>query len=613
MKRIIEFLESPLMVVIGGVALASSFILVLKEIQTAFDPAWIAIVICGLPIYFSALKKLFIGKKISSPLLISIAMTACIFIGEVFAAGEVAFIMAIGEMLEDFAVNRSRRGISKLISLAPDKARRINNQNLEEIPAKEIVEGDIVRVLPGEKITVDGVIISGSTSVDESVITGESLPRDKTLGDKVFCGTINCNGSVDVRAEKSGKDTSIEKMIKLVSEAENKKAPSQRIADKWASWLVPAALLTAVITWLITGDLQRGVTVLVVFCPCSLVLATPVSIIAGIGQAAKKGVLIKSGQALETLSEVSFMTFDKTGTITLGKPSVSDVIGFEGFSSDEVLQITASVENFSQHPLAKAVVKACKAELLHAETFLSVSGKGVSAVVDGKKILCGTMDFLMENSVQLTENQIDKVNAYSMQGKAVILTSISGKAAGIISLSDTLRPQAQTVISELKTFGVEPMILTGDNQQAAEYMALKVGVKKVYAGLLPEGKVSKIQEIQSGKGVVCMIGDGVNDAPALKTSDVSVAMGAIGSDVAIESADIALMGDDISKLPYLKRLSRAVVRSIRFNISLSMTINFIAVTLSVLGLLNPVLGALVHNAGSIIVVLNAALLYDRKI
>lgn len=263
--------------------------------------------------------------------------------------------------------------------------------------------------------------------------------------------------------------------------------------------------------------------------------------------------------------------------------------------------------------MALAVVKACNAELLPAENFLSVSGKGVSALVGGKKILCGTRNFLMENSVQLTENQIDKANAFSEQGKAVIWISISGKVAGVISLSDTLRSQAQTVISELKTVGVEPMILTGDNPQAAEYMASKVGVKKVYAGLLPEGKVSKIQEIQSGKGVVCMIGDGVNDAPALKTSDVSVAMGAIGSDVAIESADIALMGDDISKLPYLKRLSKAVVRSIRFNISLSMTINFIAVTLSVLGLLNPVLGALVHNAGSIIVVLNAALLYDRKI
>lgn len=615
MKRITEFLESKPMIIISGIALIASFVLMLNQKTLPLDPAWIAIIVCGLPIYISALKKLFIKKKISSSLLISIAITACIIIGEVFAAAEVAFIMAIGELLEDFAVDRSKRGISKLINLAPDRAKIINQDGTEtSISAKDIKQGDVVRVLPGEKISVDGVIINGNTSIDQSIITGESLPIDKKTGDNVFCGTINCYGSIDIRATKDGKDTSLEKMIKMVSEAEDKKAPTQRIVDKWAEWLVPAALLIAIATFLITGDIQRGVTVLVVFCPCALVLATPVSIIAGIGQATKYGVLIKSGEALEIMGKVNHITLDKTGTLTQGKPTVNDIISIDdNFSSNDILFLTASAEKKSEHPLAKAIVEKCEKTADNLQNFSMSAGKGVEAIINNKKVLCGKQDFLIANGVDIANKDKELINKYTSQGKAVVLTAVDNIFVGFITLSDQLKPQAADVIQQLKDNGAQPVILTGDNQNTAQYIAQKLGINKVLANLLPEGKVSAIKNLQQQGGIVCMVGDGVNDAPALKTANVSIAMAAIGSDIAVESASIALTNDDISRLPYIKKLSNAVIKSIKLNITLSMVINFIAVTLSVLGCLNPVAGALIHNAGSILVVLNAALLYDRKI
>lgn len=603
------------MTIVGGVALAASLVIMLTQTQTPLDPAWITVVICGLPLYYSALKKLFIKKKISSALLISIALTACIYIGEVFAAGEVAFIMAIGEMLEDYAVNRSKRGLSKLINLTPDTARLIDeNGNEKNINAKDIKPNDVVRVLPGEKITVDGVIINGKTSIDQSIITGESLPADKKTGDNVFCGTLNCYGSVDICAQKAGKDTSLEKMIKMVKEAEDKKAPTQRIIDKWAEWLVPVALLIAIITYAITGNIERGVTVLVVFCPCALVLATPVSIIAGIGQAAKNGVLIKSGEALETMGKVNRITFDKTGTITKGQPVVCDVLGFSNqTNSEKLLRIAASAEKKSEHPLAKAIVDACKEDLLSSENFSMQAGKGVSAIVDGDNIICGKYDFLLENGIKISQEQKEITDNFTQQGKAIIFVAINNQAAGVITLSDTIKPEAKNVMQQLKDSGIQPVILTGDNPKSANYIASMLDINDVRANLLPEDKVSAIKQMQDSKNIVCMVGDGINDAPALKTADVSVAMGAAGSDIAIESANIALMSDNIANLPYIKKLSNATIKSIKTNITLSMVINIVAVALSIIGCLNPVVGALIHNAGSVLVVLNAALLYDRKI
>ncbi|MCD8210052.1 MAG: cation-translocating P-type ATPase [Prevotella sp.] len=616
-----KLFESLKMTILSGIALFISLIFLLFDIKVKFDPAWITIIISGLPLLYLAIVRLIFQRWISSALLICIAMIACIYIGQLFAAGEVAFIMAIGELLEDYTVKRAKRGISNLISIAPDKGRIIKKNGdveLEEVvDIEKVQKGDILRVIPGERIPVDGEIIGGSTSVDQSIMTGESLPIDKTLGEKVFCGTLNCYGSIDIKAEKVGEDSSLQKMINLVKEAEEKKAPTQRIVDKWATWLVPIALLIAIIAYIFIGDLVRSVTVLVVFCPCALALATPVSIVAGIGQATKFGILIKSGEALEQMGKVTAITLDKTGTLTLGTLSLTNVKSFSSSIDEEkVLLLSASCEARSEHPIGKAIIKHLESKnlsLLKVDDFKMYPGSGVSATIDNKRILCGKSKFLEENGIKLDDRVNNELEELRNEGKALVLVASGNECIGVLALSDKLRPKAKEVINELNLMGVETVMLTGDNAKAAKVFAQELGIKSVRSELLPEDKVNQITSLQKEGKKVCMIGDGVNDAPALKIADVGVAMGSMGSDIAIDSADIALMGDDITQIPYIKRLSNAVIKSIKLNITLSMIINFIAITLSLLGLLGPVSGALVHNAGSVLVVLNAALLYDRKI
>ena len=389
-----------------------------------------------------------------------------------------------------------------------------------------------------------------------------------------------------------------------------------RIADRVASWLVPIAMLVAVIAGIATQNIVRAVTVLVVFCPCALVLATPTAIMAAIGQATKYGVIIKSGEALEKMGKVDTIAFDKTGTLTYGKLEVSDVLSFApDLDEEKLLCLAASAEAKSEHPLGKAIVAYAKKRALplsESAAFQMTSGKGISAEVDGYQLLCGNEKYLQECGVSVTANADAALEKLRLQGKASILVAVNGQCVGVIALSDVLRPEAAAIVQKLAAMQTNTVLLTGDNQKTADYFAAQVGIREVYADLLPEDKVGNIAALQQRDRNVCMIGDGVNDAPALKTASVGVAMGSMGSDIAVEAADIALMSDDISKIPYLKRLSNATVKTIKLSITLSMCINFLAVTLSVLGLLNPTTGALVHNAGSCFVVLIAALLYDRK-
>lgn len=452
--------------------------------------------------------------------------------------------------------------------------------------------------------------------MDQSIMTGESIPVDKGLGDDVFCGTINRFGAIDIRATKVGEDSSLQKLIRMVQEAENKKAPMQRIADKCASWLVPVALLIAIVTWVVTKDIVRAVTVLVVFCPCALVLATPTAIMAAIGQATKHGVIIKSGEALEKMGKVDTIAFDKTGTLTYGKLEVSDIISFDTtISEQELLALTASAEAKSEHPLGKAIVSCAKengVNLTDSAGFKMISGKGIYAEIAERTLYCGNEAFIQENGIALTEEMEAALERLRTQGKASVLVAEKGSCIGILALSDVLRPEAGSMVKKLTAMHTGIVLLTGDNKKTADYFAKQVGISTICAELLPEHKVEHIIKLQESGKTVCMIGDGVNDAPALKSASVGVAMGSMGSDIAVEAADIALMSDDISKLPYLKRLSNATVKTIKFSITLSMCINFLAVTLSVIGILTPTTGALVHNAGSCFVVLIAALLYDRK-
>ena len=619
LKRINDVLAGLPMTIIGGVLLVFSFVLPRVDVSLPIDPAWGTVVISGIPLLYLAVWRIIYNpgiSKISSALLITIAMFAAIAIGDLFAAGEVAFIMAIGALLEDATTNRAKKGLKKLISLAPTQGRRIRNGKEEMIPAEKIVKGDMLRILPGETVSVDGVIVSGETSVDQSIMTGESLPVDKAVGDTVFCGTINRFGAIDIRATKVGEDSSLQKLIRMVQEAEDKKAPMARIADRVASWLVSVAMLVAVIAGIATQDIVRAVTVLVVFCPCALVLATPTAIMAAIGQATKHGVIIKSGEALEKMGKVDTIAFDKTGTLTYGKLEVSDVLSFSPeLSKDKLLYLAASAEAKSEHPLGKAIVAYAKKldlPLSESAAFQMTSGKGISAEVDGYQLLCGNEKYLHECGVSVTANADAALEKLRLQGKASILVAVNGQCVGVIALSDVLRPEAAAMVQKLTAMQTNTVLLTGDNQKTADYFAAQVGIREVYADLLPEDKVGNIAALQQRDRNVCMSGDGVNDAPALKTASVGVAMGSMGSDIAVEAADIALMSDDISKIPYLKRLSNATVKTIKLSITLSMCINFLAVTLSVLGLLNPTTGALVHNAGSCFVVLIAALLYDRK-
>ena len=613
--EIIDFLFGLKMTIISGIFLLIAVIFMILGIDTPvyLNPAWGTVIISGIPMLLLAMTRLIREKWISSALLIAIAMVASLFIGEIFAAGEVAWIMALGALLEDWTVERAKKGLRNLINLTPQTGRRIVDGKEEVISVDEIKIGDTLRILPGESVPVDGEIINGTSSIDQSIMTGESLPIDKEVGDEVFCGTMNMYGAIDIKATSLGENSSLQKLIDLVKAADEKQAPTQRIADKWATWLVPVALIIAIAAWLITGNIERGVTVLVVFCPCALILATPTAIMAAIGQATKYGVLIKSGEALETLGGLNTLVFDKTGTLTYGNLEVSDIISLnEDLSDLDLLKLTASCEKLSEHPLAKAIVNnanEAEIDIEEPKDFKMYPGKGVTCVNSYGKIYAGNSKFLSENDIDVNvDAQLDKLKH---EGKASIIVALDGKVAGLIGLSDVIREDSKGMIESLHDLGTETILLTGDNTETANYFASKVGIGKVYGNLLPQEKLDWIEKLKSEGKKVCMIGDGVNDAPALKTADVSVAMGSVGSDVAIEAADIALLGDDIGKIPYLKKLSNSTLFTIKANIAISMSINALAIVCSVLGLLNPVTGAIVHNAGSCLVVLNAALLYDR--
>ena len=616
-KKTSDFLAGWPMTIIGGVFLLASFIIPRAGYPAGEYLAWGCVIICGIPLLYLSVWRLIHNKgisKISSALLISMAMIAAVLIGDLFAAGEVAFIMEIGALLEDMTTERAKKGLKQLVALVPASGRILRDGKEISVPLEEIREGDILRIFPGETIPADGTILAGETSVDQSVMTGESLPIDKTVGDDVYSGTVNRFGSVDIRVSKTGEDSSLQKLIRLVTEAEEKQAPTQRIADIWASWLVPFALCIAAAAWLITGDIVRGVTVLVVFCPCALVLATPTAVMAAIGQATKYGVIIKSGEALEKMGKVNTIAFDKTGTLTYGRLAVSDIIPFENISDRELLSLAASCEARSEHPLGKAIVKRAADDSVpyqEAEAFKMSAGKGISASISGQNYYLGNEKYLAENGISAAQKYEAVLERLQSEGKASVIVAAEGRIIGIIALSDELRPESADMVRQLSSMGTRTVLLTGDNSKTASYFADKVGITEIHSDLLPEDKVDHILQLKQAGGV-CMIGDGVNDAPALKTADVGAAMGAMGSDIAVEAADVALMTDDVSKIPYLKWLGSTTVRTIKGAITLSMCINFAAVTLSVLGILSPTTGALVHNAGSCLVVFLAALLYDRK-
>ena len=582
-----------------------------------FDMAWAAIILCGVPIIIEAVIGLVTAFDIKADVLVSIALVASVIIGEDFAAGEVAFIMQLGALLEDLTVEKARAGIQKLVHLTPRTARRISGTSEEIIPAEDVLVGDLLRVLPGEAIPVDGVIISGETSVDQAVMTGESLPVDKGPGDEVSSGTVNQFGAFEMKASRVGEDSSIQRMIRLVQSADAGKAKIVSLADRWATWIVVTALTAAVLTWLISGEIIRAVTILVVFCPCALVLATPTAIMAAIGNATKHGFLVREGDALERLASVKRITFDKTGTLTCGTPQVTAVASYlKDVSWNDLYTYAASAELNSEHPLGKAIIHSYKEEMKKTpaapDSFNMLPGRGVHAITDGHDILAGNPELFAENNISLSEEMTGKAGIFLKKGCTVIYLAVDNRSAGFIALSDTLRQNAADTIAAVKACGVTPVLLTGDHENAAGHIARQLHISELHANCLPEDKLNRIDSYEQQKQPVCMIGDGINDAPALKKACVGIAMGKIGSDIAVDAADIALVNDDIRELPHLLRLAKRMMTTIRLNLTFSMTLNFAAIILAITGILNPVVGALVHNAGSVLVIINSALLLGWK-
>ena len=621
MKRVLEKLKQlselggvkkdAALLVISGAAVVCS----LLGIQLLpFDMAWIAIVLCGVPILLEALTGLVTSFDIKADVLVSMALVASVCIGEIFAAGEVAFIMQLGGLLEELTVARARAGIEKLVHLTPQTARVLRGGEEEMVPAEAVKVGERLRVLPGESIPVDGIILSGQTSINQAVMTGESLPVDKGVGDTVSSGTVNQFGAFEMEATKVGEDSTIQRMIRLVQSADAGKAKIVGVADRWATWIVVIALSAAALTWILTGQMIRAVTILVVFCPCALVLATPTAIMAAIGNATRHGFLVREGDALERLAKVRVVAFDKTGTLTCGTPEVVAAESAGGpFDQAEVYSLAASAEQLSEHPLGKAIVSGYKktgAELTDAESFQMLPGRGVCATVAGKAVLAGNAVLLQECGVEIGDTSVSE--AYIRQGCTIVYVAAEGKYAGFLALSDTLRKESFATIRALHALDAEPVLLTGDHENAARTIANKLHISNVRASCLPEDKLRYIEEFQNHNKTVCMIGDGINDAPALKKADVGIAMGGVGSDIAVDAADIALVDDEVKELPHLVALSRRMMTTIKLNMTFSMTLNFIAIVLAITGILNPVIGALVHNAGSVLVIVNSALLLKWK-
>lgn len=580
---------------------------------------WIAIIFCGIPIFKEAAIGLYTEFDIKADVLVTIAIISSILIGELFAAGVIAVIMAIGGYLEEYTVSKTRAGIEKLVDLTPRKGRLIENYNKSneserEISADLIEVGDILKVVPGETVPVDGMIISGETSIDQSVLTGESILVDKLEGDEVFSGTINLYGSFVMKAIKKGEDSSLQRLIKLVESSNPNDAEIVKTADKWATLIVVIAFICAVLALVFTGEIIRAVTVLVVFCPCALVLATPTAIMASIGNLSKRGILVKEGITIEKLAKVDRVVFDKTGTLTYGKPTLTDVIVYDEETEEkELIHLLASLENLSEHPLAKAIVKYYMDNyddsLLKLSDFEMIIAKGVKANLKGSNICAGNLEFFKSLGIDIPEEFIEEIVSPSLEkGATAIYIAKDSRFLGCALLSDVLRKDASDLVVQLRRLKVVSTLLTGDNKQAAEYIAKEADIVDYQYNCLPEDKISTIKKFQSLKLNVAMIGDGINDAPSLRQANVGISMGGVGSDISIEASDVCLVSDDIKYVPHLLALSRKTIRTINRGIAFALILNILATVLAMYGMIGPIEGAFVHNIGSVIVIIYSSLL-----
>jgi len=572
---------------------------------TAFAIA--SLILGGYPIVKSAVKALFI-PDLNVDTLVSIAALAAVSVGAYQEAATVIFIMLLGEFLEHLTVGKTRKAIASLIQLSPKTAWVRREDKEVQVPIEEVKTKEVVIVKPGERVPVDGKIISGFGSINQSMLTGESIPVERGVGDRVYCGTINESGSCEIEATQVAEDTKLAQIKRLILEAQAEKSPIQRVMDRFARYFIPAILLIAFATFLITGDPIRAITILIVACPCALVLGTPTAVVAAIGNAARQGILIKGGVFLEQMGRLKTLLMDKTGTLTHGRPKVVEIKALDGMDEKEVLYWAAIAEKRSEHPLARAIQERAEETGLHIphpESFENFRGKGVRVQWDSKRIIVGSSEMLKGEGIEIPESVKALLKLKESQGMTSLLITLDNRLLGILSIADTLREGAKEAIEKIRKQGVsEIWMLTGDSDQVADRIGKELGIR-YEAKLLPEDKVLRVKEWKKQGQVVAMVGDGVNDAPALAAADIGIAMGAVGTDVAIETADIALMADELEKIPTVIRLSRKALRVIKENLIFALVFNTVLVILSAQGWVTMILGAVMHQASSLLVILSS--------
>lgn len=565
--------------------------------------------------FLTGFKDIF-NRKITVNVFVTVALIATVAVGEFRAAAIIVFIMAVAGALETYTLDKTRRSIRNLLDLAPKTATIRRDDGEVVIPVNEVQVGDIVVVRPGGRVPVDGTVTVGQSCVNQAPITGESMPVEKFKGSEVFGGTLNETGRLEIKTAKVGQNTTLARIVHLVEQAQGTKAPIQNLADRFTTWFLPTVLVLAIIAFLISGNIKVAVSVLLVACPCAFAIATPTAVTAGIANMARRAVLIKGGIFLELAKKMDVLLVDKTGTFTFGKPKVVDVIAFDGILEEEVLRLAAIAEKYSEHPLARSVIACAKEsgiEVPDPTEFNIEVGMGVTAQLDGKEILVGKNKFLQDKGVCVAEYIEYAISEQTEQGRTAILVANDMKPVGLIAIADEIRPETPRAIASLKVMGIKKIImLTGDNHKVAKSVAEEIGVDDFRAELLPEQKLQFVEKLQKQGSVVGMIGDGINDAPALALADVGIAMGAAGTDVAVETADVTLMNDDLSRVVNFMDMSRKVMSRIKLNIFFSMFYNVIGFILAGFGMLTPIVAVLFQEAGCITVVFSSTLLLWAK-
>ncbi|WP_261597292.1 heavy metal translocating P-type ATPase [Methanoculleus formosensis] len=618
-----EFLLAPgtIFTLVSGILLGVAVLYQASGLVTGTAPEaygdWIylaAALVGSSFIWYSAIQGIREGD-FTADIPVSLATAAAIAIGEYSAAAVVAVLLLFGGLLEDLVATRADRALDALARLLPDRVTvRRNGEDLSLSP-DDLVIGDLLIVRSGERIAVDGEILFGEAAVNQSAITGESVPVEKQKGDTVFAGTLNENGAIEVRATRVGTETTLGQIRRLVADAQEEKAPVERVLDRYAKLYTPAAIILGVGLWWWSGNVLQAITMLIVFCPCVIVLATPTALVASIGNAALRGSLVKKGAAVETLAQVDTVIFDKTGTLTLGELQLVDAVPFDDVLKTSLIGYAASAEKFSEHPVGRAVVRAAEEQeigVMDPESCELLTGLGVKARTGGHTVLLGRPKLFSRMGITLPGTVLREIDARTREGKSVIVVMIDDVVSGLLIFEDTLREHAQETVAALNTAGIRTVIVTGDNRETAARIAEMTGISETHAEMMPEEKVGIVKRFQEAGHRVAFVGDGVNDGPALATADVGVAMGNAGTDVAIETADVVLLSDDLLKLPHLIGTSQKALRTIRQNLVFAVAVLLVAVCLTVFNILTPVTGALLHELSSIPVIANSARLIGVK-